>query len=199
VRADPGRRIPAFCLVVTFGIGVSGCYDFPVALDPAPVVPLDPNLLGLWACLPAKPRADVNDRLSDDARLMTLRFTASGKEYAIEMTGLDKPGEKTSMRGFPSRIEGRTILNVQTDPGSEKPYTLVSVRLLTPSVSTFDLVEDEPLKGKPMATSSELRKAIAEFKPQSALFSSFLVCARATRESPEPTASPTPRSGSDRS
>jgi len=62
--------------------------------------------------------------------------------------------------------------------------TLVSYSVLSEDVVQFDLIDDKPLKGKALSPSTELRKTLLAHRPQSELFSPFMVCVRAKVEDP---------------
>lgn len=179
-------------LVIAIGcLALPACYDFPVALDPEPVVKLDSQLLGPWRCLSTEARlkADLKPISDSDARPVTLAFEGTGLWYRIRTVGLDDNSDEVEvLHGYPSKLGDRTVLNVGGAPGVPRPpdekVTLVVQTWLSADVLQLDLIDDDPVKGKPLSPSSELRKTLLSHRPQSELFSPFMVCVRAKVEGP---------------
>ncbi len=185
------RRAARGLAVVMALLGLPACYDFPVPLDPEPVVKLDSQLLGPWRCLPTEARlkADLKPISDSDARPVTLAFESTGLWYRIRTVGLDDNSDEVQvLHGYPSKLGDRTVLNVGGAPGVPRPpdekITLVVQTWLSANVLQLDLIDDDPLKGKPLSPSSELRKTLLSHRPQSELFSPFMVCVRAKIEDP---------------
>lgn len=190
-HSDSMRRTgrAARTLVVALGcLPLPACFDFPVPLDPDPKLKLDSRLLGAWACLPAEPTVppDLRVKAREDDRPIALRFDGANLKYRVRVVGLDKPDEEGVWEGFASELGERTVLNLKTVSEDAKPdeVTLVNYRLLSPSVVQFDLIDDDPVKGKPLSPSSELRKTLLAHRPQDELFKPFMVCVRAKLEDP---------------
>lgn len=178
-------------LIIAVGcLALPACYDFPVPLDPEPKLKLDERLVGAWLCVPSEPTIppSLRVRAREGDLVMALQFEARNLRYGIRLVGMDKPDEEAAWEGFASELGERTVLNLRAI--SEKPeedrkqVTLVSYRLLSKDVVQFDLIDDKPVKGKPLSPSSELRKTLLSHRPQSELFSPFMVCVRAKIEDP---------------
>ena len=172
-------------------LALPACYDFPAPLDPKPVEKLDSQLLGPWRCLPTETRlqADLKPISDSDAHPVTLAFERTGLWYRIQTVGFaDKADEVQVLHGYPSKLGDRTVLNVGGAPGVPRPpdekITLVVQTWLSANVVQFDLIDEKPLKEKPLSPSSELRKTLLSHRPQSELFSPFMVCVRAKIEDP---------------
>jgi len=184
-----GRVTRALFLALGF-LGLPACYDFPAPLDPEPVVKLDPQLLGPWSCVPTEARLKPDLRPGSDSRLVILAFEAAGLWYRIRTLGLadDSPAEVQVLHAYPSKLEHRTVINVGGAPGVPRPpdeeVTLVVQTWLSPNVLQLDLIDDRPVKDKPLSPSSALRKTLLSHRPQAELFSPFMVCVRAKVEDP---------------
>ncbi len=185
------RRAARALVVVMAFLGLPACYDFPVALDPEPVEKLDSQLLGPWRCLPTEARlkADLTPISDSDTHPVTLAFERTGLWYRIRTVGLDdKPDEVQVLHGYPSKLGDRTVLNVGGTPSVPRPpdekITLVVQTWLSANVLQLDLIDDDPVDDKPLSPSSELRKTLLNHRPQSDLFSPFMVCVRAKIENP---------------
>jgi hypothetical protein len=182
-----GRRLRS--LAVALGVlALPACYDFPVPLDPEPKLKPDARLLGAWLCLPPEPTVppDLRVKPGEDDRLIALKFETINLKYRIRIVGLDKPDEESAWEGYASELGERTVLNLKAVSDEAKPneVTLVNYLLLSPGVVQFDLIDDEPVKGKPVSTSAELRKTLLSHRPQDELFKPFMVCVRAKIEDP---------------
>lgn len=177
-------------LVVALGVlGLPACYDFPAPLDPEPVEKLDSQLLGAWSCLPAEARLKADLRPDSDTRPVALVFERSGLWYRIRTLGLDEKSDEVQvLHAYPSKLGDRTVLNVGGAPGvpqtPDEKVTLVVQNRLSANVVQFDLIDDDPVKDKPLSPSAELRKTLLNHRPQSELFSPFMVCVRAKIENP---------------
>ena len=178
-------------LVVALGcLALPACYDFPVPLDPEPKLKLDARLLDAWLCLPAEPAVppDLRVRPAEDDRVIALKFEGANLKYKIKMVGMDKPDEESFWGGYASELGDRTVLNLWAI--SEKPQedpakvTLVNYSFLSKNVVQFDLIDEKPLKEKPLSPSSELRKTLLAHRPPDELFEPFMVCVRAKIEDP---------------
>ena len=182
------RRTARVLVVALALLSLPACYDFPVPLDPEPKLKPDARLLGAWLCLPPEPTVppDLRVKPGEDDRLIALRFDAANLRYRIRVVGLDKPDEEGLWGGYASELGDRTILNLRPISDEAKPdeVTLVSYRLLAPDVVQFDLIDEEPVKGKPLSPSAELRKTLLSHRPQAELFKPFMVCVRAKIEDP---------------
>lgn len=181
---DSTGRAARVLLLALAALGLPACYDFPVPLDPEPMLKPDSRLLGVWACLPAEPTVPPDLRLpaSELDLLMTVKFQENDRRYRIRMVALGKPDEEEGLwDGYASELDQRTVLNLwPISKGSKKDeVTLVTYRLLSSGVVQFDLIDDDPVKGKPLSPSSELRKTLLAHRPQDELFSPFMVCVRA--------------------
>jgi hypothetical protein len=177
-------------LVLAVGcLALPACYEFPAPLDAEPKLELDVRLLGAWLCLPPEPTvpADLRVKASGDDRLLVLKFDAANLKYRVRMVGLDKPDEEGLLEGYASELGDRTVLNlweIGEKAEDERRVMLVSYNLLSKDVVQFDLIDDEPVKGKPLSPSSALRKTLLSHQPQHELFKPFTVCARAKIEDP---------------
>ncbi len=185
-RAGRAGRV----LVIALGcLALPACYDFPVPLDPEPKLKLDARLVGAWLCLPSEPTVppDLRVKPGEDDRLIVLKFDATNLKYRIRIVGLDKPDEEGLWEGYASELGERTVLNLRPISDEAKPdeVTLVDYRLLSPNVARFDLIDEDPVKGKPLSPSSELRKTLLAHRPQTELFHPFLVCVQAKIEEPK--------------
>jgi hypothetical protein len=184
------RRAASGLVVVMVLLALPACYEFPVPLDPEPRLKPDARLVGAWRCVPSEPTIppDLRVRTREGDLVMALKFEARNLRYGIRLVGMDKPDEEAAWEGFASELGERTVLNLRAI--SEKPeedpkqVTLVSYTLLSKDVVQFDLIDDKPVKGKPLSPSSELRKTLLSHRPQSDLFSPFMVCVRAKIEDP---------------
>lgn len=184
------RRAGRGLVLVMAILGLPACYEFPVPLDPEPRLKPDARLVGAWLCVPSEPTIppDLRVRAREGELVMALKFEARNLRYGIRLVGMDKPDEEAAWEGFASELGERTVLNLRAI--SEKPeedpkqVTLVSYTLLSKDVVQFDLIDDKPVKGKPLSPSSELRKTLLNHRPQSDLFSPFMVCVRAKIEDP---------------
>lgn len=162
---------------------LSGCYDFPVALDPEPTMEVDSRLLGVWACLPAEPDLQKDGTFEGDARPGVLTFEHAGRWYRVKVVGMDERDKVQHWDAYASTLATKTVLNAW--PRSDKPeegpnpVTLVAQTWLSNSVLQLDLMDSTLLKGQSMDSSSTLRRAILSHRPQTDIFTPFLVCVRA--------------------
>jgi len=189
VESTSRTRRAAGVLVVALGcLALPACFDFPVPLDSEPKLKPDSRLLGAWLCMPPEPTVppDLRVKPGEDDRLIALKFDAANLTYRIRIVGLDRADEEGLWEGHASELGERTVLNLRAVSDGAKPneVTLVSYRLLSPSVVQFDLIDDDPVKGKPLSTSAELRKTLLSHRPQDELFKPFMVCVRAKIEDP---------------
>lgn len=186
---DSTGRAARVLFLALAALGLPACYDFPVPLDPEPAEKLDSQLLGPWSCLPAEVRVKADLKPESDARPVTLVFERTGLWYRIQTLGLDdKSDEVQVLHAYPSKLGERIVLNVGGAPGVARPpdekVTLVVQNWLSANVVQFDLIDDDPVKGKALSPSFELRKTLLSYRPQSELFSPFMVCVRAKIEDP---------------
>lgn len=99
------------------------------------------------------------------------------------MVGLDKADDEGFLEGYASELGERTVLNLwgiaEKSEEDQEKVILVNYNLLSKDVVQFDLIDDKPIKDKPLSPSAELRKTLLNHRPQSELFSPFMVCVRA--------------------
>ncbi len=173
-------------VIVALGVLVlPACYDFPVPLDPEPKLKLDSRLLGAWLCVPPDPTLppDLRVKPETDHWLVALDFEGAYLKYRIRMVGLDKADDEGFLEGYASELGERTVLNLwgiaEKSEEDQEKVILVNYNLLSKDVVQFDLIDDKPIKDKPLSPSAELRKTLLNHRPQSELFSPFMVCVRA--------------------
>ena len=124
---------------------------------------LDIRLLGAWLCLPPEPTLPPSLRIqaSEDDQLIAMNFEASGPRYRIRLVGFDKPGEESLWEGYESRLADHAVLNLRGTPDDGQAHdagvTLATFRFLAPNLVQFDLIDDKPIKDKPLSPSAELR------------------------------------------
>ena len=158
--------------------------DFPVPLDPGPKEKLDQGLIGTWSCMAVEPKvpSDLVIKPEDEDARLVLKFEDSSPWYSIRTVGLDK-GEDQNWDAYPSKLGGLTVLNawprVEGPKAPRKEVTLLSYAWLSPTLFQFNLIDPDPLKGSALSPASALRKTLQARRSDRAVFTPWIVCARA--------------------
>ena len=169
-------------LVVAGGLFFSACYDFDFPLDPAPRVPVDGRLVGVWRCLAMEKEVD-----EPVATLHISRRTEQVAHWTFEPT----TGEKGEFDVHGSTVKGGQLLSAQeTREDKSGDWSFVRYTFLLPDVLRLQVVKDEPFE-KVEKDAAALRKAVEKRRGDPAIYDDFSICIRVRPvESPSP--SPTP-------
>ena len=174
----------ARCLVWLVALSLAGCIEeFKTPLDPSPLVPLDPRLIGVWACVPTGPESTFRPKGGNEGTFAVLEFGASGPWYRIRTVGLDVADREQFFDAYPSTLGDRTILNAWPSiEGSRKKdarVTFFAQHWSTAERFQFDLVMSKPLEGSPLSPASALRRTLEAHARDAAVFQPWLDCTRA--------------------
>ncbi len=168
MRQRIGRVLQA--LVIAWAAAAAGCYEADVAIDPSPLAPNDPHLMGTWRC--------VGPSVNENAFTITMA-AATPKTFAITFQETGEAPEH--LEGFVSDIKGTTFLNVH-DTGKAGPprWNVVRAVLLRPDVVELRVLEEALFEKVPAAG---MRKAIERELKNPKLFDDRapIVCVNAGR------------------
>lgn len=158
-------------IVVVLAALASGCYESAFPLDPAPVVDVDPALLGTWRCLPLD-----GDR--DDAPA-TLTATRDTRPRMYDVSWQEDGGASLRYEAYASRLASATFLNVRErrDPEPPSRWFFMRTHLLRPNVLHLQVVADQAMAGVP-GTAADVRATLGRRHDDATLYTDAAVCAR---------------------
>lgn len=159
-------------VVVLLATGAAACYESEVALDPVPLVAVDPALLGTWRCLPLDGE--------DDELAATLTITRSARDKIYDATWLEPGDTPDRYEAFASTVGGETLFNIRELKAgvADAKWVFGRVTLLKPNVLHVQIADDKALSGTEK-TRPALRSALERLGESPALFTGGCVCARA--------------------
>jgi hypothetical protein len=162
------------------GLGVAllemtGCLStFP--LEPAPGKDVDPNLPGVWRCLPSE-----EDAMADVATL-TIR-DATDRTYTVTF---EVKGDDTSrFDAYATQVGDTTLVNLRELGSGTSPWDYARYSFLLPNVLQVRVVQDTLFKDVER-TPAAFREAIRRHLEDPALYGDFCVCVRAKEPEPAP-------------
>lgn len=169
-------------------LSLPACYDFDFPLDPKPVVPVDPRLVGTWRCLGAQGDSDDAPGL-----LRVARRSETLARWSFESRSADGTPEKDEYEVYGSTVPGGNLLNAQElgEKASGK-WSFVRYSFLLPTVLRVQAIDDEPL-AKVKGAAVSLRREIEKRRDDPAIYTDFLICVRAKEPASSP--APSPKAG----
>ena len=179
---ERGRRL---VLIALAGLSYSACYDFNFPLDPAPRVPLDGRLNGVWRCLAMEKEVD-----EPVATLRVSPRTAQVARWVFEPASKTEPPENVEFDVHGSAVKGGQLLSAQeTKADGTGKWSFVRYTFLLPDVLRLQVVKDEPFE-KVDEDAKALRKEVEKRRGDPGIYDDFSICVRTRPETPSP--SPTP-------
>lgn len=169
ISCQSGRAVLAVAVVLT----TTACLSkFP--LDDTPQHDIDPQLVGVWRCLPS------NEDATEEAATLTVR-RATQRTYAISFEAKGDDTERYD--GYPSQVGNVTFVNVREVGAhpSAAPWDYARYSFLLPNVLQLRIVEDKILKDTP-SSPAEFREALAHHLDDPALYADFSICVRARED-----------------
>ena len=162
-------RRPAVLLLALLS---TACYESEFPLDPAPLVAVDPGLLGTWRCLPLDGDAD------ELPAVLTIARDSRDKVYDARW---EEPGDRPDhYEAYASTVGTVTIFNLHElgGPDAAAKWEFARIALLRPDVLHLQIADDKALAGTE-ATRPALRAALERLQTSATLFSGGVVCVRA--------------------
>ena len=153
------RALRLACTVAT--LLLTACYEADTAIDPIPLVDLDPAPLGDWRCLPF----DTTDRVFD---LSVTESRARVHGIVIEQGSSHYPYE-----AYASLVHGTRVLNLHDLGASKRPWSFVRYSFLTPQVVQIALLSKDAVD---TSRSMSARTAVEGAKEPA--YAPYCVCLR---------------------
>jgi hypothetical protein len=159
-------RLLKLVSVLGAALGLAGCYDSELPIDPVPRLGPNPALFGSWRCLP------VGGKVTDSPATMTIAPLRQ-REYTVVF-------DSDRYEAYSSAVRGKMIANLRSlAPARDgKSWSFVRYSFLRPNLLHLEIPSDRAIDEEHPPVS--LRKAFEQLTESS--FEDFAVCVQAAEK-----------------